>query len=305
MLIKERTISELSQKVKKLYSLLEHCTLCPRKCGVNRLNNKKGFCGVGLMVLVSSVGPHFGEEPELAGRNGSGAIFFAGCNLGCLFCQNYNISHLKYGDEVSIKDLAKEMLILQRIGCHNINLVTPTHVVPQIIEAVTYAIEKGLDIPIVYNTGGYDSLDTIKILDGVIDIYMPDAKYSDSKVAKKYSSRSCVQARDKQAEDYPSIMKDAVREMHRQAGDLVADKGIAVKGLLVRHLVMPFGLAGTKEIMHFIATEISKNTYINIMDQYRPCYKAAEFPEINRRITNKEYEEAIEIARSEGLWRGF
>lgn len=287
--------TELSQKVKKLYNFLEHCSLCPRRCGINRLNDEKGFCGVGLLPLVSSVGPHFGEEPELVGRNGSGTIFFAGCNLGCLFCQNYDISHLKYGEEISIKELAKEMLTLQRIGCHNINIVTPTHVVPQIVEAIIYAMEKGLDIPIVYNTGGYDSLDTIKILDGIIDIYMPDAKYGDSKNAKRYSN----------AEDYPSVMKEALKEMHRQIGDLVIENGIAVRGLLVRHLVMPNGIAGTKDIMHFIASEISKNTYINIMDQYRPCYRAIEFPEINRRITMSEYTEAVEMAKAEGLWRGF
>lgn len=290
-----KSSTELSQKVGKLYKLLQNCILCPRRCGTRRLDNEKGFCGVGLLPLVSSVGPHFGEEPELVGRNGSGTIFFAGCNLGCLFCQNYDISHLKYGDEISPKDLAKEMLTLQRIGCHNVNLVTPTHVVPQIVEALIYAVEKGLDIPIVYNTGGYDSLETIKILDGIIDIYMPDAKYSNPKAAKKYS----------QAEDYPSVMKDAIREMHRQIGDLVVEKGIAVRGLLVRHLVMPEGLAGTKEIMHFLVKEISKDTYVNIMDQYRPCYRANEFPEINRRITEREYMEAIEMAKAEGLWRGF
>lgn len=285
----------LVETVDKLYKILEDCILCPRRCKVNRLNNEKGFCGVGLLPLVSSVGPHFGEEPELVGRNGSGTIFFAGCNLGCLFCQNYDISHLRYGNEISTKDLAKEMLVLQRIGCHNINLVTPSHVVPQIVEALAYAVEKGLDIPIVFNTGGYDSLETLKLLEGVIDIYMPDAKYSDPDAAKKYSN----------AEDYPDVVKTAIKEMHRQVGDLIVEKGIAVKGLLVRHLVMPEGLAGTKGIMHFIATEISKDTYVNIMDQYRPCYKAVDFPEINRRITQGEYEEAVEIARAEGLWRGF
>lgn len=285
----------LGGKSSELYKLLENCTLCPRRCKVNRLNNEKGFCGVGLLPLVSSVGPHFGEEPELVGRNGSGTIFFAGCNLGCLFCQNYDISHLRYGDEISTKDLAKEMLVLQRIGCHNINLVTPSHVVPQIVEALAYAVEKGLDIPIVFNTGGYDSLETLKLLEGIIDIYMPDAKYSNPDAAKKYSN----------AEDYPDVMKTAIKEMHRQAGDLVVQKGIAVKGLLVRHLVMPEGLAGTRAIMHFIATEISKDTYVNIMDQYRPCYKAVDFPEIDRRITQGEYEEAVGEAKAEGLWRGF
>lgn len=281
--------------VERLYKILEHCTLCPRNCKVNRLNDEKGFCGVGLLPLVSSVGPHFGEEPELVGRNGSGTIFFAGCNLGCLFCQNYDISHLRHGDEISTKDLAKEMLTLQKAGCHNINLVTPSHVVPQIVEALIYAVEKGLDIPIVYNTGGYDALDTLKLLDGIVDIYMPDAKFVDPKNSKKYCN----------AEDYPDIMKTAIKEMHRQVGDLIVSKGIAVKGLLVRHLVMPQGLAGTREAIHFLATEISRNTYVNIMDQYRPYYKASDFPEINRRITQAEYEEAVEMARKEGLWRGF
>lgn len=295
MLIRQISSAELSQKVKKLYKLLEHCVLCPRRCGINRLDNKKGFCGVGLLPLVSSVGPHFGEEPELVGRGGSGTIFFAGCNLGCWFCQNYDISHLRHGEEVSTKELAKEMLTLRRIGCHNINLVTPTHIVPQLVEALIYAAEEGLDLPIVYNTGGYDSVDVLKLLDGIIDIYMPDAKYADSQMSKKYS----------QAEDYPEVMRNVIKEMYTQVGDLVVDGGIAIKGLLVRHLVMPEGIAGTKEIMHFIATEISKNTYVNIMDQYRPCYKAYEFPEISRGITPAEYSEAISIAKEEWLWRGF
>lgn len=287
--------TEFSKKVKNLYNLLEHCTLCPRRCGAKRLNDEKGFCGVGLFPIVSSVGSHFGEEPELVGKHGSGTIFFAGCNLGCLFCQNYDISHLKYGDEVSIKDLAKEMLTLQKIGCHNINLVTPTHVIPQILESLVYATEKGLRIPIVYNTGGYDSPETIKIMEGTIDIYMPDAKFSNPHIAKKYCN----------AQDYPDVMRSAITQMHRQVGDLIVENGIAIRGLLVRHLVMPNALAGTKDIMHFIATEISKDTYVNIMDQYRPCYKAAEFQEINRVITDKEFQEAVEIAKTEGLWRGF
>lgn len=295
MLIRQKSSSELSQKVKKLYKLLEHCALCPRRCGVKRLDNEKGFCGVGLLPLVSSVGPHFGEEPELVGSGGSGTIFFAGCSLGCWFCQNYDISHLRRGEEISTKELAKEMLTLQRIGCHNINLVTPTHVAPQIVEALGYAVEKGLDLPVVYNTGGYDSLETLKILDGIVDIYMPDAKYCDKEMSKKYS----------QAEDYPVVMKKALKEMYIQVGDLVVEGGIAIKGLLVRHLVMPEGIAGTKEIMHFIAKEISKNTYVNIMDQYRPCYRAYEFPDINRRITSSEFSKAISIAQEEGLWRGF
>jgi len=274
--------------------LLTECRLCPRKCEVNRLKGERGFCGGGRLACISSVGPHFGEEPVLVGRHGSGTIFFAGCNLKCLFCQNYQISHLNQGDEVSGGKLAEEMLYLQYIGCHNINLVTPTHFVPQIIEALGIAYSKGLELPIVYNCGGYESLEALKLLDGLVDIYMPDLKYTDPQVGEKLS----------QALDYYQVAKVAIKEMFCQAGDLELDgRGIAQRGLLLRHLVLPHGLAGTEEAMRFVSQEVSVDTYINIMDQYRPCYKATETPRLNRRITNEEYHKALEIARSFGLHR--
>lgn len=278
---------ELDKKIENAYSLLKECTLCPRKCKVNRTNNEKGFCKSGLSPIVSSFNPHFGEESPLVGKNGSGTIFFTNCNLGCIFCQNYEISHLEEGKKISLEDLAKIMLYLQNLGCHNINLVTPTHFTPQIISALKIAIENGLEIPLVYNCGGYEEVNTLKILDGIIDIYMPDIKYSDENVSEKLSK----------ARNYPEVIKNALKEMHRQVGDLQLDKeGIAIRGLLIRHLVLPNNFAGTKKVMEFIAKEISCNSYINIMDQYRPCYQAKEIPEINRRITNEEYKEAINSA---------
>ncbi|HDN80753.1 MAG TPA: radical SAM protein, partial [Chloroflexi bacterium] len=223
-----------------------------------------------------------------------GTIFFTWCNLRCQYCQNYDISQLGHGREVEPEQLAAMMLHLQDMGCHNINLVSPTHVVPQILEALLIAVEKGLRLPLVYNTGGYDSLKTLKLLDGIVDIYMPDMKYSDPEVAWRYSK----------VKDYPAINKAAVKEMHRQVGDLVLDeRGIALRGLLVRHLVLPNGLAGTGEIVRFLAEEVSRNTYLNIMDQYRPCYKAHEIPELSRRITAEEYEEAVKLAHQAGLYR--
>ncbi len=218
------------------------------------------------------------------------------CNLGCIYCQNYEISHLGMGKEISVEDFARAMLILQRQGCHNINIVTPTHFMPQLLAALELAIPAGLSLPLVYNCGGYESLESLKLLDGVVDIYMPDAKYTDEKVARKYS----------QASDYPVVMEIALKEMHRQVEDLVIDEeGIAQRGLLVRHLVLPGGLAGTEKVMQFISRELSPHTYVNIMDQYHPCYRAVEFPEISRRISGKEYQEAVEIARKYGLYRGF
>ena len=267
------------------------CRLCPRNCGVMRLEGQKGFCGIGHDAVVSSFGPHFGEESPLVGRYGSGTIFFAGCNLGCIFCQNYDISHLWSGEEVSTDYIASLMLALEKRGCHNINFVTPTHVSPQIMEATQVARGKGLNVPTVYNCGGYESVETLKLLEGTIDIYMPDAKYADPRWAKKLSG----------AEDYPEVMKAAIKEMHRQVGDLVIENGIAVRGLLVRHLVMPNNVAGSKEIIAFIAEEISLDTYINVMDQYYPCYRAGEFGEINRRITYEEFNEVYSYAQSKGL----
>jgi len=292
--IKLYETGELQKRIDALNMILEDCHLCPRNCRVNRFKGEKGVCRVGSLPMVSSFHAHFGEEKPLVGRYGSGTIFLTYCNLKCLFCQNYDISHLGEGREVSLKELGDMMISLMRQGCHNINFVTPTHQTAQIVSALPYAIERGLGIPLVYNCGGYEFLETIKLLDGIFDIYMPDFKYGSNESAKKLSA----------APDYVEITKVAIKEMHKQVGDLKMDKrGIAERGLLIRHLVLPEGLAGTWEVMKFIATEISKNTYINIMDQYRPCYKAFEHPPMNRRITGEEFEEAVRIAREEGLGR--
>lgn len=288
---------KLREKIVAAYKILENCTLCPRACKVNRLVGELGICRVGKNPLISSVGPHFGEEPPLVGRYGSGTIFLTGCNLLCLYCQNWEISHLMIGKELSLEEFAESMLYLQGIGCHNINFVTPTHQVPQILAALEIAIPRGLKVPLVYNTGGYDSIQELKLMEGIIDIYMPDFKYWNPEVAKKYS---------RGAEDYPEVAKAAILEMHRQVGDLVIGKdGIAQRGLLIRHLILPEGLAGTASVLHFIATKISKDSYVNIMDQYRPCGMAYKYPPLNRRITSAEYKEAIEMAKREGLHRGF
>lgn len=278
-------------RLEEAYALLSPCRLCPRNCEVMRLEGQKGFCGIGRNAVVSSSGPHFGEEAPLVGQCGSGTIFFAGCNLGCLFCQNYDISHLRAGEEVSTEKIASLMLALEKRGCHNINFVTPTHVSPQIMEATQIARRTGLSVPTVYNCGGYESVETLRLLEGTIDIYMPDAKYADPKWSKKFSG----------AKDYPEVMKAALKEMHRQVGNLVIQNGIAVRGLLVRHLVLPNNVAGSRGIIDFVAEEISPDTYINVMDQYYPCYRAGEFGEINRRITYEEYEEAYAYAKEKGL----
>ncbi len=277
-----------------LWKILEECTLCPRRCRVNRFKGERGFCKTGVKPVISSWGPHFGEERPLVGRRGSGTIFFTHCNLGCIYCQNWTISHLGEGEETTTENLSRIMLMLQSEGCHNINLVTPTHQVPMIVESILLAKDRGLDIPIVYNSGGYESLETIKLLEGIIEIYMPDLKYMSEKYSKKYSL----------AEDYPEVAKSAIKEMHKQVGDLIIDRrGIAVRGLLVRHLVLPDDIAETEKVVRFIADEISLNTYINIMDQYRPCYRAHEFPELSRRISTDEYRDAINIALRVGLKR--
>lgn len=285
----------LQERIELLNKNLEECSLCPRECRVNRIKGEQGFCKSTSYAKISSVNPHFGEEPELVGRCGSGTIFFTNCNLGCVFCQNYDISHLGQGEEVSKEELAHTMLYLQKLGCHNINLVTPTHFVPQWVEALLLAIEKGLNIPIVYNCGGYENIETLKLLDGIVDIYMPDAKYADAEVSQRYSK----------AKDYPQVIKKVLLEMYRQVGDLqINDDGIATRGLLVRHLVLPYNLAGTRAIMEFIANEISKDTYVNIMAQYRPMYKAYDYPILSRRITREEYQEAIKLSKEAGLSRG-
>jgi putative pyruvate formate lyase activating enzyme len=292
--IKLHETGELQKRIDKAYQILEDCVICPRRCHVNRIKGERGVCRVGSLPMVSSYNPHFGEERPLVGRYGSGTIFLTSCNLRCLFCQNWEISHLMYGSEVSKEELGEMMVALQGLGCHNINFVTSTHQVPQILAALPHAIERGLKVPLVYNTGGYDSLDTIRLLDGVFDIYMPDFKYGDNVAAMRLSK----------APDYVEVAKACIKEMHRQVGDLVMDdRGIAQRGLLLRHLVLPEGLAGTREVMHFIATELSKNTYVNVMDQYRPCYKAFENPPMDRRITAEEFEEAVRIILEEGLTR--
>jgi putative pyruvate formate lyase activating enzyme len=285
---------ELSKKIHTLEEILKNCVLCPRRCEVDRTAGERGVCKTGDKPFISSWNPHFGEERPLVGQYGSGTIFFSRCNLLCLFCQNWTISHLGEGSIYSFEALADMMIALQNYGCHNINLVTPTHQVPMILRSLEIAIEKGLKVPIVYNCGGYESIDTLKILDGVIDIYMPDFKYSNPDVAMEYS----------RAKDYPSVAKAAIKEMHRQVGDLIMDdRGIALRGLLVRHLVLPEGLAGTEEIVKFLVEEISPNTYINIMAQYYPCYQAVKHPPLDRRITNQEYRKAVKAAIEAGLKR--
>jgi putative pyruvate formate lyase activating enzyme len=273
---------------------METCSLCPRACGVNRLEGETGYCRTGRKAKVASFNAHFGEEGPLVGRYGSGTIFISSCNLLCIFCQNYDISHLAEGTEVEPEQVAAMMLYLAERGCHNINFVTPSHVVPQIIEALVPAIEQGLEVPLVYNSGGYDSKQTLQLLDGIFDIYMPDFKFWDG----KWADRFC------KAPDYRDIATESIKEMHRQVGDLVLDKeGIAVKGLLVRHLVMPEQVAGTSEIMEFLAREISPNTYVNVMDQYRPCGSADKDEFINRRLTSREYKNAVDAAKKAGLTR--
>ncbi|RLB05759.1 MAG: radical SAM protein [Deltaproteobacteria bacterium] len=284
----------LEERVDKTRSILEDCHLCPRKCGVNRLEGEKGVCRTSAQAEVSSYGPHFGEERPLVGYAGSGTIFLTNCNLLCVFCQNYEISHLGEGYQVTPETMAGMMIDLQKQGCHNINFVTPTHVVPQILAALLKAIPYGLKIPLVYNCSGYEEVETLRLLDGIFDIYMPDFKFWDPDKAKLYCK----------APDYPDKAREALKEMHRQVGDLkLNSRGIATRGLLVRHLVMTNNVAGTKEIVNFIAKEISKNTYVNIMNQYRPCGKAFEFKEIARPITRKEYIEAVQWASEAGLER--
>jgi putative pyruvate formate lyase activating enzyme len=284
----------LTDKVREAEEILKECTLCPRECRVDRTAGQKGFCKTGDTLFISSFGPHFGEEKPLVGKFGSGTIFMGNCNLGCIFCQNYSISHLGEGVEMTFEKLADIMLSLQKDGCHNINFITPSHQVPMLLRSLFIASEKGLKIPIVYNCGGYESLHAIQLLEGVVDIYMPDLKYSDPAIAKKYSG----------AENYPAAAKAAIKEMHRQVGDLLIDKrGIALRGLLVRHLVLPEGIAGTSEVVQFIADKISKNTYINIMDQYHPCHKAFDHPPLDRRLTSQEYAEAVQAAEDAGLKR--
>ncbi len=285
---------ELQKRAETALGLLAKCSVCPQACGVDRRSGERGRCRAGALAKVSSFGPHFGEEPPLVGHGGSGTVFFAYCNLRCVFCQNYDISHLGYGEELTAEELARVMMALQQQGCENINFVTPTHYVPQILEALPIAVRLGLTLPLVYNCGSYECEDTLRLLDKVVDIYLPDTKYADEETARKYSGIS----------GYPEQMFRSLKEMHRQVGDLVTDRrGVAVRGLMVRHLVLPGGLAGTEEVMRFIATELSPHTYVNLMDQYRPAFRAAAYPEINRRLTRAELAEARAIASKFGLTR--
>lgn len=285
---------ELRERVKEAYARLEACNICAWECGIDRRAGNLGICKTGDKARLSSYGPHMGEEDPLRGWRGSGTIFFSRCNLRCQFCQNHDISQTDSGRLAEPEELATIMLELQSHGCHNINFVSPSHVVPQILAGLLLAAQAGLRLPLVYNTGGYDSFETLKLLDGVVDIYMPDCKYADPKTARQYSK----------IPHYPQVNQEAVREMHRQTGDLQIDKnGLARRGLLIRHLVLPNGLAGSEEIVRFLAEEISTNTYLNLMDQYRPAYKARKYPELNRRITHEEFQAAQKMAHEAGLHR--
>jgi len=285
---------ELKNRIRKFYSVLESCKLCPRKCRVNRLKDEKGYCRSGKELSVSSYGPHFGEEDPLVGDSGSGTIFLASCNLLCVYCQNYDISHEGYGKPVSEEEVADFMIDLQRRGCHNINFVTPTHFASQLLKSLDFAIPKGLQLPIVWNCGGYENVEVIKLLDGIVDIYMPDMKYGSAESAGKYSD----------APDYFECCRESVKEMHRQVGDLQVENGIATRGLLVRHLVLPNDVANSRAVLKFIVEAISKDTYVNIMDQYRPMFKASDYEEIARRPTLNEYREIVKIAEELGIVRG-
>ena len=287
---------QLKSRAEELLELQKECRICPWECLAKRHVGECGNCHSTDAVIVSSIHPHFGEEPPLVGTNGSGTIFFSNCNLSCEFCQNNEISHLGSGSIIKVEELAQSMLKLQNQGCHNINFVTPTHFTPQIVSALVIAVEKGLEIPLVYNCGGYESLETLRLLDGIIDIYMPDIKYSNSKMAEKYSN----------APKYWRVVTSAVKEMHRQVGDLkISKRGIAQRGLLIRHLVLPNNIAGSERVLEFVVNELSKDSYINIMDQYYPSFNAQNYPELNRRITPYEYEKIINYTRELGLHRGF
>ena len=284
---------KLAPRIKEAYGIFEKCQLCPRKCGVNRTKGEKGFCRAPVKPVVFSAHPHFGEEMPLVGDHGSGTIFFSNCNLRCIFCQNWPISHEGRGEELEDEKLADIMVYLQKIGCHNINLVTPTHVMPNILKATRIALKRGLRIPLVYNTSGYERLEMVKMLDGIVDIYMPDLKYMDPAKAAKYSAG---------ASDYPEVTKKAILEMHRQVGVLQSDsRGIAIRGVIIRHLVMPNRVAGTEEFVRWVASALPRSTYVNIMAQYHVAYQAYEHPEIARAITVQEFLEAMDWAEKYGL----
>lgn len=284
---------ELAQRDKLFWETLKECRLCPRLCKAKRLAGESKVCSSDQRLKVNSSGGHFGEEPPLVGRGGSGTIFFSNCSLLCCFCQNWEIAHRGDGAVTSHKQLARMMVKLQESGCHNINLVTPTHVIPHIVRALRYAIDYGLRLPLVYNSGGYDRLETIKMLDGIVDIYMPDFKYWDGKMSHKYS---------REATDYPEAAAAAIKEMHRQVGKLRNDnRGVATRGLILRHLVMPNNVSGTDQVLRWVARELSTETYVNLMPQYRPQYKAWQYPEIARRLNAEEWRQANAWAKEAGL----
>ena len=288
--------SSLRKVTDKAWALLESCSLCPRRCGVNRLQDKKGFCKTGLKARVCSYMSHRGEEPPISGSKGSGTIFFSHCNMHCVYCQNYEFSQKGEGREVDSGELADMMLELQASGCHNINLVTPTHVMPQILKSLQSAVKKGLTIPLVYNTGGYELAQIIGLLEGIVDVYLPDMRYADNKMAMRYSD----------APDYPAYNQESVREMRRQVGDAIFSVGgIIERGLVIRHLVLPADISGTEKIMRFIARELSPDTYLSLMSQYYPCYQSADFPEIDRRISQEEYQKAQNLMHECGLYNGW
>jgi putative pyruvate formate lyase activating enzyme len=277
------TEGQWKERIERALSLLESCEVCPHRCGVNRLKGELGFCKTGKNAIVDSYFPHRGEEKPIRGYRGSGTVFFSYCNMRCIYCQNYQISQLGEGREVSPEELAEIFLELQAMGCHNLNLVTPSHVVPQILSALYLAVQKGFKLPIVYNTSSFDSLESLRLLEGIVDIYLADLKYADREIARRYSK----------VKNYPEVAMAAIREMHRQVGDLILDeRGIAIRGLLVRHLVLPNGLAGTEKVAEFLGS-LSKNTAVNVMDQYYPSYMAWKYPELSRRITQREYHQAL------------
>jgi putative pyruvate formate lyase activating enzyme len=284
----------LEETARMLNNRLRSCDICLRTCGVDRTKGGRGVCRTGLRAVVSSFGPHFGEEAPLVGGNGSGTVFFSGCSLRCVFCQNYEISHFPDGEETDAPRLAGIFLAVQRMGCHNLNLVTPTHVTPQIVEALGIAAAKGFSLPVVYNCGGYERVETLRELSGIVDIYMPDLKFLDPGRAARY----CC------APDYPDVAREALREMSRQVGPLIiGPDGIAVRGLLVRHLVMPGDASATRAVIDFLADEIGAGTWLNLMDQYRPCGRAAEVPEIARRTSRQEWRDARDYALRKGMTR--
>jgi len=282
--------AELERRIEKLYEILENCTLCPRNCKVNRFVSKNGACRTGIKPIVSSFGPHFGEESFLVGNNGSGTIFFSNCNLNCVFCQNWEISQMGVGEEIDVEELSKIILKLQKMGCENINLVSPTHQVPMIVDAVSRAWQKGLKLPIVYNCGGYESIETLKLLEGIMDIYMPDFKYGDDEKALKYSK----------VPNYTSVVKRALEEMYRQVGPLNIESGVATRGVFVRHLIMPNDASSSEKVLQLIAS-VSLDIPVNIMTQYYPAFKAHQYAELNRRITREEFIKVVEKARTLGL----